>query len=138
VHTTDVPFAVSLTLENDEEPATRLAKLIASIRRDGLQWRINHIDATGDYGNSLTQSVNAGSIPVLTHTELLGLLKENGQVFELHADGVTDSGGLSTRVLISDGRYLDWMGFGNPTEQGDLGEYSLQSCELFNWPEPGT
>ena len=138
MHTTDVPFAVSLTLEKDEEPATRLAKLIASIRRDSLQWRIDQIDATGNYGNSLTQSVNAGAIPVLTHTELLGLLTENGQVFELQADGVTDTGRLSTRVLISDGGHLDWMGFGNPTEQGDLGEFRLQSCELFNWPEPET
>lgn len=134
--TIDAPFAVSLTLEKDEEPATRLAKLVASIRRDGLQWRINQIDATGAYGNSLTQSVNVGAMPVLTHAELLGLLTENGQVFELQADGVSDTGRLSTRVLISDGGYLDWMGFGNPEEQGDLGEYKLQPCELFNWPEP--
>lgn len=136
--TTDVPFAVSLTLEKDEEPATRLAKLVVNICRNGVRWRINQIDATGTYGNSLTEAVNVGGVPVLTQTELLGLLSEDGQVFELQADGLSDTGGLFTRVLISDGCYLDWMGFGNPSDKGDIGEHKLQSCELFNWPEPDT
>ena len=136
--TTDVPFAVSLTLDKDEEPATRLTKLVATIGRNCSQWRISQIDATGTYGDSLTQAVNAGGMPVLTQAELLGLLTEDGQVFELQADGVTDAGKLFTRVLISDGGYLDWMGFGRPTEEADIGEHKIQPCELFNWPEPDT
>jgi hypothetical protein len=136
--TTDVPFAVSLTLEKDEEPATRLAKLVATIRRNALQWKIREIDATGALGNSLTQAVNEGRTSVLTQAEFLGLLCEDGQVFELQADGVVDAGRLFTRVLISDGRYVDWMGFGDPTEVAAIGEHKLQPCELFNWPEKDT
>lgn len=131
----ELPFAINLTLASAEEPATRLAVMVSQNCCVGLRWKIIEIDATGDYGDWLTGESNIGRRPFLTLEDLLRFLLENGQVIELQVDGFDRDGKLVRRALISDGSYLDWLGFGEPPVRGEVGEYQMEACESFCWPE---
>ncbi len=129
------PFVVSIALKPNESPAERLSEVIAGLGLRNLRWAVSDVDATGRVGDLFTNQTNQKKTLALTTEQLLELLREAGQVFELRVDCLEGDGSLFSRALISDGRYLDWMGSGNPSDMETLGEYTIQDCELFCWPD---
>lgn len=65
---------------------------------------ISDIDATGEFGNQLTQKINDGDVVSLQPRQVLNLFREEGQVFELYLDMIS---GNKFHIRISDGIYVD-------------------------------
>ena len=130
-----VPFAITLVLAAGEEADARALKLIRSFRSPPKSWVVEGLDATGVRGNALSAELNQMEFKVVANEELCQLLGEEGQVIELDALALGEDDQLLAQVTIADCSIVSWMGFGDPTEEGQPGEFQRWDCGHFLWPD---
>jgi hypothetical protein len=127
-------WAVTLCCEAEEKLELRVAKILEYLDKNYLlkQWAISDIDATGNYGNSLTARCNNEGIFQVSAADLLEVIREEGQVIELDASLIKDGEELF-KILIRDGVSIDVLGSGEMMPLAVLGKYVYVNKELFMW-----
>jgi hypothetical protein len=121
-------WAVTLCCEAEEKLELRVVKILEYLDKNYLlnQWEISDIEATGSYGNSLTARCNNQEIFQVSTSDLLEVMREEGQVIELDASLIKDDEELF-KILIRDGVSIEMM----PLTV--LGKYVYVDKELFMW-----
>ncbi|MEG3934617.1 hypothetical protein QT990_25755 [Microcoleus sp. T3_B1] len=127
-------WAVTLCCEAEEKLELRVAKILEYLDKNYLlkQWAISDIEATGSYGNCLTARCNNEEIIRVSTSDLLEVMREEGQVIELDASSIKDEGELF-KILIRDGVSIDVLGSGEMMPLRVLGKYVYVDEELFMW-----
>jgi hypothetical protein len=128
-------WAVTLfcdSLETIESRAIAIVRYLAHKLESPHAWMISDIDATGELGDRLTQQGNNLGNLQLTVSELLALLREDGQVIELEATLVASQQELF-KILIRDGCSIDVLGTGDLLPKTVLGDYEMCDRSLFLW-----
>ena len=127
-------WAVTLCCEAEEKLELRVAKILEYLDKNYLlnQWEISDIEATGSYGNCLTARCNNQGIFQVSTSDLLEVMREEGQVIELDASLLKDDEELF-KILIRDGVSIDVLGSGEMMPLTVLGKYVYVDKELFMW-----
>lgn len=127
-------WAVTLCCQAEEKLELRVAKIVEYLDRNYLlnQWEISDIEATGSYGNSLTARCNDRETFQVSTSDLLEVMREEGQVIELDASLIKDDEELF-KILIRDGVSIDVLGSGEMIPMTVLGKYVYVDKELFMW-----
>jgi hypothetical protein len=129
-------WAVTLSSEPQEKLESRVVKLLDSLLNKNQifpnQWVINLIDATGKYGDKLTQEQNQKDIIHLSTSDLLQLFAEEGQVIELEATLMKHEEEL-LKIIIQDGSSIDVLGSGAIFPISVLGNYQTVDKAMFLW-----
>jgi hypothetical protein len=127
-------WAVTLCCEAEEKLELRVAKILEYLDKNYLlkQWVISDIEATGSYGNCLTVRCNNREIFQVSTSDLLEVMREEGQVIELDASLIKDDKELF-KILIRDGVSIDLLGSGEMMPLTVLGKYVYVDKELFMW-----
>lgn len=127
-------WAVTLCCEAEEKLELRVAKILEYLDKNYLlnQWEISDIEATGSYGNCLTARCNNEEILQVSTSDLLEVMREEGQVIELDASLIKDDEELF-KLLIRDGVSIDVLGSGEMMPLTVLGKYVYVDKELFMW-----
>lgn len=101
-------WAVNLCCEAEEKLELRVAKIVGYLDKNYLlkQWAISDIEATGSYGNCWTARCNNQEIFQVSTSDLLEVMREEGQVIELNASLIKDDEELF-KILIRDGVSID-------------------------------
>lgn len=124
-------WAVSLILEGDiriEKRVKAVLRFIFDQFKDSKCF-ISDIDATGKLGNQLTKKLNANKEGIiLNEKELLELMDEDGQIFELD---LLLSNTNKYRIIIRDGDILDILGEGEILPSIVIGKYQELDVDLF-------
>jgi hypothetical protein len=123
-------WAISLEIRSDETVEEKAGKILKFILRpnEELKFHITEIDATGKTGNLLTQRANKQAMIELTTNEVMELLSENGQIFDLD---LTITGSTVSRLIISDGNYIDIIGSGQMLPESLTGPFKLLNAEMY-------
>jgi RNA binding exosome subunit len=102
-------WAISLILSETESIENRLHGVVAHIisQMEVAEILVTDIDATGVLGNQLTIVLNEQNSISITLKDLLAMLTEDGQIFDLdlHLRSLCEY-----RFIISDGNFLDILG----------------------------
>lgn len=127
-------WAVTLCCEAEEKLELRVAKILEYLDKNYLlnQWEISDIEATGSYGNCLTARCNNEEILQVSTSDLLEVMREEGQVIELDASLIKDDEELF-KLLIRDGVSIDVLASGEMMPLTVLGKYVYVDKELFMW-----
>ncbi|MBI1924206.1 hypothetical protein HYR99_08130 [Candidatus Poribacteria bacterium] len=127
-------WAVTLCYDAQEKLEDRAGRTVEYLAKHShpSQWVISDIEATGRNGGSLTRRLNNEGTLRLSSTDLLDVLREEGQVIELDAVLVKDNQELF-RILIRDGVSVDALGTGKFLPLSALGNYHDVDVELFMW-----
>lgn len=128
-------WAVTLCCHHSENIESRVSKIVEYLAKQldlNHFWTIADIDATGELGDRLTQEGNNLVNLQLTDSEMLALLREDGQAIELEATLVTNHQELF-KILIRDGCSLDLLGTGELLPKTVLGDYVMCDRALFFW-----
>jgi hypothetical protein len=98
----------TLIIAENESLERRLAAILNYIVNTygQVEWQLSDIDATGKLGNQLTDKMNNESVVQLNNSELLSLLTEDGQIFEL--DLRADSPNF--QIIVRYGDIVDILG----------------------------
>jgi len=125
-------WAISLILSTDT-PEKLLHRVIVHIkdRTEVKKISLTDIDATGPLGNQLTKVLNEQPEVAITNAELLTLLTEDGQIFDLD---IVLVGTLEYRLIISDGNYIDVLGTGEKLPESVTGLHEDLDLRLFFLP----
>lgn len=118
--------------ENIEARAIKVVEYLAKQLDSSHFWVISDIDATGEVGDRLTQEGNNLVNLQLTVSEMLALLREDGQAIELEASLVANQQELF-KILIRDGCSIDLLGTGELLPKKVLGDYVMCDRALFFW-----
>jgi hypothetical protein len=129
-------WAVTLSSESQEKLESRGVKILDYLLKTNQifpnQWVINLIDATGQYGDKLTQEQNQKDIILLSTSDLLQLFEEEGQVIELEATLMNNEEEL-LKIIIQDGASIDVLGSGEIFPLSVLGNYQTVDRAMFLW-----
>jgi hypothetical protein len=127
-------WAVTLSSEPEEKLESRVVKILDYLLKTNQlfpnQWVINLIDATGQYGDKLTQEQNHKDIIPLSTSDLLQLLAEEGQVIEIEATLMNNEEEL-LKIIIQDGASIDVLGSGAIFPISVLGNYQTVDRAMF-------
>jgi len=127
-------WAVTLCCEAEKKMELRVAKIVGYLDKNYLlkQWAISDIEATGSYGNCLTTRCNNQEIFQVSTSDLLEVMREEGQVIELNASLIKDDEEVF-KILSRDGVSIDLLGSGEMMPLTVLGKYVYIDKELFMW-----
>ena len=125
---------MTLCCEAEEKLELRVAKILEYLDKNYLlkQWAISDIEATGSYGNCLTARCNNQERFQVSTSDLLDVMREEGQVIELDASSIADEEELF-KILIRDGVSIDLLGSGEIMPLTVLKKYVYVDKELFMW-----
>ncbi|XZN89099.1 MAG: hypothetical protein ACM65M_15605 [Microcoleus sp.] len=128
-------WAITLCYEEQEKLEPRVAQIIEYLAQNcelPNQWIIADIDATGRCGDQLTKKGNNEEVLRLSSSDLLSVLKEEGQVIELDAS-LVQNGDEVFKILIRDGVSVDVLGSGDVMPLTVLGKYVTVDKSFFLW-----
>ena len=127
------PYAVSCELSSDETIEGRLFRILAFWGcKHVRKWKLSALDATGPVGGSRTEKINDKSVLDVNEDDLYRLVNENGQIFELIAEGIAGDG-ARIRIIVRGGMSIDVLGFGNPPGVEEIGCYFENDPSKFLW-----
>jgi hypothetical protein len=125
-------WAMTLNISNDETLEKRLSSILNYIiaAHYPTELSISDLDATGKFGNQLTQKVNSNEEISISDEELLTLLNEDGQILEMNLN--ISSAAASFRIIIRDGTDLDMLGDVH-LPAGIIGQYTQIDLSNFDF-----
>ena len=123
-------IAIELQLKESETIEERIRPIVMTLTKcDTAEFWIYDIDATGRFGNTLTQAMNDRKGPVrVNEKELIDLIWEDGQIIELDLR-VRDQNEL--RIIIRDGNDINIVGDHSSLPSIALGQFTELDPDLF-------
>ncbi|MEG4915065.1 MULTISPECIES: hypothetical protein [unclassified Microcoleus] len=123
---------MTLCCKAEQKLELRVAKIVECFDQNYLlkQWEISDSEATGRYGNCFTTRCNNQEIFQVSTSDLLEVMREEGQVIELDASLIKDDEELFN-ILIRDGLSIDLLGSGEMMPLTVLRKYVYVDKELF-------
>ncbi len=109
--------------EKHEQRIWKLIKYIVEVQKK-IEICVSEVDATGKYGNELTQKLNDHSELIITSENVFELLNEDGQVIEGDFK-ISLNGKVIAKIEIRDGRYVDVYEDGFKFPDHVLGIYKI-------------
>lgn len=110
--------------EKLEQRIWKLIKYIVGVQKK-IEICVSYVDATGKYGNELTQKLNDHFELIITSENLFELLNEDGQVIEGDFK-ISLNNKVIVKIEISDGRYVDVYEDGFEFPDHVLGKYKIR------------
>jgi len=124
-------WAISVVISDNEIFERRLEAIILYVvKKDQIEgFFINDIDATGEMGSEMTMKKNVQKERLaITEKEVLTLVSEMGQIFELDLLLVNS---FEYRFIIRDGNSLDIVSNGERLPFSILGMHNDLNVNLF-------
>lgn len=129
----------TLILKSNFDVEVRLQQILRYIAMHYTvtDYYLSGVDATGPLGNALTQELNSGVIKQYNEEELLSLLKEDGQIFDMYLSIV---GRENFLISVQGGTDIDVLGRGEPLPSeviGDHTEMAFDQIQSYKLKLPG-
>ena len=127
-------WVITLCLDDDESIEPRLAQAIeyGSAYYGGDVWFVSDVDATGIEGSKLTQLLNKTPFTYVTTSDLLNIIEEDGQIFDMEATLKKEDHAIF-QAQVLDGHLIDVLGTGPLEPSPLLGKYKPNDVSLFVW-----
>jgi|GEM_PF-1422275 len=124
-------WIISLTLDAGDSIEKRLESVLDYIfdKDENIKVFVSDIEATGTIGDSLTRKSDQNREGFdSSKDELLSVVSEQGQIFELEA---YFSNSKKFIVIVRDGGLIDFLGDNNKPSTEDVGPYIEGDLEQF-------
>ena len=125
-------WAISLILERNDTIEKRLEQMLNFIfaQLSNIEILVIDIDATGQIGNEMTTKINQSKNGFKSNKEeVMALVKEYGQVFELEL--MFDK---SFALIVRTGPSIDLVGRGDKPSKDYVGRFDDVDINLFKPP----
>lgn len=125
-------WAKSLKIRSNETVEQRLLVILnfLSTSYRQIDCVISSVDATGVLGNTLTHELNQIAQKSISIVQLISLMNEDGQVFELHLSIKSDN---QFEIFVVDGSDVDIIGDGPPLPLTVIGEHIDVDLSKFGY-----